>query len=42
MLIQKNSALAISVMPFQNGVMFQALIVAASSVAKSVLNPCDL
>jgi len=32
MLIQKNEALAITVMPFQNGVVFQTLIFAASSV----------
>jgi len=32
MFIQKKFALAISVIPFQNGVMFQMLIVAASSV----------
>jgi len=39
MLIKKHCALATSVMPFQNGVVFQTLIVAASSVvANSVFN----
>jgi len=43
MLIQKNYALAISVMPFQNGIMFQVLIVAASLVvAKSFFNRSKL
>jgi len=40
---KKIKALAVSAMPFHNGVMFQIVIVAASSVvAKSVFNPSDL
>jgi len=43
MLIQKKCALDICVMPFQNDVVFQTLIVAANLlVAKSVFNPSDL
>jgi len=43
MLTQNDQAPAISVMPFQNGVVFQTLIVAASLVvAKSNFNPSDL
>jgi len=42
MLIQKIE-LAISVLPFQDGVVFQTLIVAASLVvAKSIFNPSYL
>jgi len=43
MLIQNNCALAISVIPFQNGAVFQTLIVVSSLVvAKSVFNKSDL
>jgi len=39
MLIQKSCALAISVMPFQNGAVFQTMIAAASSVVvKRIFN----
>jgi len=41
--MQKNCALDISTMPFQNGIVLQTLIVAASLVvAKSVFNQSDL